>query len=324
LRLTVSLAALAGGLIGASCAQAQTGPDLSGTWTNASITDLTRRASQPLVVDEAEAARIASGDFMVRQAQAEQRGDVPNLADGNTQLGYNSGWMDGGSSLARVNGEYRTSWLVEPADGQLPLTEEGRTAQRIAAGRQRSTDNPEEMAPNDRCLIASRGTGGPGMLNNLYNNSYEFVQTDDELAIVVEMVHDVRIIPFFDSKAAAQTAHRPAALHPWLGDSVGWWDGETLVVETVNVHPDQGAYGPIFLSPDGKVTERFTRVADDEIFYAFEVEDPVYYTQAWRAEMSLRAMDGRLYEYACHEGNYALEGMLSGARAEEAAAISTR
>ena len=113
--------------------------------------------------------------------------------------------------------------------------------------------------PWDRCLISSRGTGGPGMLNNLYNSNYEIVQTPGAVAILVEMVHDVRTIPLFPDKAAAQAGHGPATLHPWLGDSVGWWEGDTLVVETVNVHPEQGRTGPIYLSQQGRVTERFTR-----------------------------------------------------------------
>jgi hypothetical protein len=132
-------------------------------------------------------------------------------------------------------------------------------------------------------------------------------------------VHDARTIPIFRSKAAAQAGHGPAALARWLGDSTGWWEGDDLVVETVNVNPEQGRAGPIFLSPQGKVTERFTRASDGQIFYAFTVDDPVYYSRPWRAEMSLNAIKGQVYEYACHEGNYALPGILSGVRQAEAA-----
>jgi hypothetical protein len=140
--------------------------------------------------------------------------------------------------------------------------------------------------------------------------------------IVVEMVHDARIIPIAASKAEAK--HRPAAIKPWLGDSVGWWEGDTLVVENTHVNPEQGGYGPILLSDAGVVTERFRRASADQIFYAFEVSDPVYYTQAWKAEMSLNAMKGQVYEYACHEGNYAMTGILAGARSDEAKAASAR
>jgi hypothetical protein len=291
-------------------------------WSNASITSLNRPASTPkLVVSEAEAEAIAKGSPRVRQAEADAK--PSNLSDNllndrNTDAGYNAFWLDPGMTLAKVNGQYRTSWVVEPANGQVPFTELARTRARASAARQRDPPKgPEDMAPNDRCLIGSRGSGGPGMLNNLYNNNYQIVQTKDAVAIWIEMVHDVRTIPIFPSKAAAQAGHRPAALKLWLGDSVAWWEGEVLVVETTNVNPEQGAYGPIFLSDRGRVTERFQR-SGEQIFYAFEVEDPVYYTAAWKAEMSLSPMKAQVYEYACHEGNYALADMLAGARADEA------
>jgi hypothetical protein len=218
-----------------------------------------------------------------------------------------------------VKGEYRTSWIVEPADGRLPLTPEGRRRSAASAAMRGRLDpaGPEHLAPNDRCIIGSRGSGGPAMLNNIYNSNYQIVQTPASIAIVAEMVHDARAIPILPSKAAAQAAHKPAAMAPWLGDSVAWWEGNTLVVETLNVHPQQGAFGPVFLSAEGRVTERLTRVSDREILYEFQVEDPVNYTRPWRAEMSFTARPGRVYEYACHEGNYAMSGILAGARSAE-------
>jgi hypothetical protein len=304
-------------------------PDLSGTWSNASITQLNRPPGvSKLVLTEAEALAMAKASGNVRRAEADARPTNVNAGaptDGNTEAGYNAFWLDPGMTLARVNGEYRTSWIVEPANGQIPLTERGRAQSRLGPARQRAAPNgPEDLAPNDRCIIGSRGSGGPGMLNNLYNNSYQIVQTAGAVAIDIEMVHDVRTIPIFATKAAAQAGHRPAALKLWLGDSVGWWEGETLVVETTHVNPEQGGYGPILLSDAGVVTERFRRVSGDQIFYAFEVSDPVYYTQVWRAEMSLNAMKGQVYEYACHEGNYAMEGMLAGARSDEAKAAAAK
>ncbi|MDB5452042.1 MAG: hypothetical protein JWO33_620 [Caulobacteraceae bacterium] len=300
-------------------------PDLNGVWSNASVTQLNRLPGvAKLVVTEAEAQAMAKANGMVRRAEADARPsklDDNLLADRNTEAGYNAFWMDPGMTLAKVRGEYRTSWIVTPSNGQLPLNDRGRAQARLGPARQRAAPRgPEDLAPNDRCLIGSRGSGGPGMLNNLYNNSYQIVQTRDVVAIVIEMVHDVRIIPIFPTKAKARSSHRPAALKLWLGDSVGWWEGDTLYVETINVHPEQGAYGPILLSQDGGVTESFRRVSADQIDYAFVVFDPVYYTEPWRAEMSLNAMTGQVYEYACHEGNYALSGMLAGARAEEAKA----
>ena len=114
---------------------------------------------------------------------------------------------------------------------------------------------------------------------------------------------------------AARASHGPVP--KWLGDSVGWWEGDTLVVETANLQPAQGRKGPIFLSPQGKVTERFTRSSAGQITYSFTVDDPIYYSQPWRAEMSLNARKEQVYEYACHEGNYAMRGILAGARLEE-------
>jgi hypothetical protein len=294
-------------------------PDLSGVWSNASLTMLTRTGGS-LAATPAEAKAIASAEERSLEAGAapSEVSDRPPPA-GNVGV-YNDFWVDAGSSLAQVKGEFRRSWIVEPADGQLPLSDAGRAlVSRDRATRQ--TDlaaGPEALMPWDRCLISSRGTGGPGMLNNIYNSNYQIVQTPGAVAIVVEMVHDVRTIPLFDGKAAAQAGHGPAALHPWLGDSVGWWDGDTLVVETVNVHPEQGRAGPIYLSPQGRVTERFTRASAGQILYEFQVDDPAYYSRPWRAEMSLNARKDQIYEFACHEGNYAMGGILAGARAAEA------
>jgi hypothetical protein len=140
------------------------------------------------------------------------------------------------------------------------------------------------------------------------------------VVIVVEMVHDARTVPLFKDKAEAQSRHGP--IPRWLGDSVGWWEGDTLVIETVKVNPIEGRKGPIFLSPDAVVTERFTRASAGQIFYEFKVDDPIYYSQPWRAEMSLNARKELVYEYACHEGNYAMRGILGGARSQEAQGIT--
>jgi hypothetical protein len=300
-------------------------PSLTGVWTNASVTKLTRpTAAMPLTVGPAEAEKLAKAFPLTRIAEADaaptdaKAGAPP--AGGNIG-GYNAYWMDPGYTLARIKGQYRTSWIVDPADGQLPFSDAGRALVAKAQAFARAADapaGPESLQPWDRCLISSRGSGGPGMLNNIYNSNYQIVQTPGAIAIVIEMVHDARTIPVFASKAAAQGAHGPVALHPWLGDSTAWWEGDALVVETVNVHPEQGRAGPIFLTPKGRVTERLTRVSAGQILYEFTVDDPAYYRQPWRAEMSLTAIPGQVYEYACHEGNYALPGILGGARQAEA------
>ena len=294
-------------------------PQLSGVWSNASVTVLNRPPGvAKLVLSEAEAQATAARSPLVQAMAADEKPSVVDdnlLADGNAGAGYNAYWMDPGQTLGRVNGEYRTSWIVSPQDGRLPLSEAGRGAGKARAAAAASTPiGPESLAPWDRCLIASRGSGGPGMLNNIYNSHYQIVQTPDAIAIVAEMVHDARTIPIFPDKAAARAGHGAAAAARWLGDSTAWWEGDTLVIETVNVHPEQGRSGPIFLSPKARVTERLSRASDKQLFYAFEVNDPVYYTRAWRAEMSLNAIKGPVYEYACHEGNYAIVGILGAAR----------
>ena len=295
-------------------------PALSGVWSNASVTLLNRPPGvAKLVLSETEAKAMAARSPMVRAvAEDAKPSDVNDdlLADGNTGAGYNAYWMDPGQTLGRVRGEYRTSWIVEPAEGRLPLSEAGRAAAqaRTAAGAAVPI-GPESLAPWDRCLIASRGSGGPGMLNNIYNSHYQIVQTPDSIVIVVEMVHDARAIPILPTKAFAQAQH--GATPRWLGDSTAWWEGDVLVIETLAVHPEQGRAGPIFLSPTGRVTERLSRASDQQLLYSFEVDDPVYYTRSWRAEMSLNAISGQVYEYACHEGNYAISGILGGARSLE-------
>ena len=300
-------------------------PDLSGVWSNASVTKLTRPPGMKPTLTASEAAALAKSNPQVKRldvdaAPSDAESGAPAVGDPG---GYNAFWLDPGRTYGQVKGEYRTSWIVDPADGQLPLSDAGRALVREANAYARAADTPagpDSLEPWDRCLISSRGSGGPGMLNNIYNSNLQIVQTPGSVAIVIEMIHDARTIPIFRDKAAAQAAHGPAALHLWLGDSTGWWDGDTLVVETVNVNAEQGRAGPLFLTPRGRVTERFTRASAGQIFYEFQVEDPTYYTRPWRAEMSLNGMKDRLFEYACHEGNYALVDILSGLRAAEARA----
>ena len=301
-------------------------PDLNGVWTNASVTQLTRPPTVPkLVVDKAQADALVKANPFMKLIEAEEGPSDPNdklLDDGNSDRGYNAFWIDPGRSLANVKGEWRTSWIVEPGSGQMPFSDEGRKLARADRETRRAKlwQDPEALPLEERCMIGFSGAGGPGMLSTIYNNNYQIVQTPGAVVIVVEMVHDARTIPLFKDKAAAQAGH--GAIPRWLGDSVGWWEGDALVVETVNVHPVEGRKGPIFLSPKARVTERFTRASEGQIFYEFTVDDPVYYSQPWRAEMSLNARKELVYEYACHEGNYAMRGILGGARNQEAQGIT--
>jgi hypothetical protein len=333
LPLAVLLAALAASAAAAAPAASSGVPrnadghaDLSGVWSNASVTKLTRLpGTKTLVIDKAEAEALGKANPQVMRLEADAR---PSDAEAGAPApgdpaGYNAFWLDPGRTLGQVKGQFRTGWIVDTPDGQLPLSAAGKALVAKAGAYARAADapaNPEALEPWDRCLISSRGSGGPGMLNNIYNSNYQIVQTKDHVAIVVEMIHDARGVPIFATKAAAQAAHGPAALHPWLGDSVGWWEGDTLVIETVNVNAEQGRAGPIFLTPQGRVTERLTRASPSQIFYEFQVKDPTYYTRPWRAEMSLNRMKDPLFEYACHEGNYALPDIMRGVRAAEAEA----
>ena len=218
-------------------------------------------------------------------------------------------WWDHDLALARIDGQLRTSWIVDPADGRLPLRP---AIRKLIAEYTPTLDGPEARPISERCISA---TAGPPMLNALQNNNYEIVQTADHVVILMENNHEARIIPLRDR------THLPRQIRPWMGDSVGWWENGTLVVETTGFNPGQSLrsnlLADLYVSSDGVVTERFTRISADRILYEFSVNDPASYTRPWRAEMPLVAAKGPLFEYACHEGNYSMEGMLAGARRQE-------
>jgi hypothetical protein len=336
-RLTQTLLVTALTLAATSAAFAQR-PDLNGTFTNMSLTGLTRpEGVEPLVVnadlaqqiaDGTPIAGIAPGDFD-ESAPAETPDGAPPAGSIDFGLrGYNSFWTDPGSQLANVMGEFRTSYIIDPPNGQIPRLEEPLVdLNRKSFGYRYLTgigDNsgPEALPLAERCLIGFGNTAGPGMMGTLYNSTYQFVQTNEYVTILVEMAHDARIIPTFDSEEEARANRRPAVLQQWFGDSVGWYEGDTLIVETLNINPQQMQQSSVPISAAGKITERFTRYSDTEIVYQFTVDDSNLYSQPWTAELSFHATDGRLYEYACHEGNYAMPGILAGARRAEREAES--
>ncbi len=317
-------------------------PDLTGIWTNASLTPLSRgQGVKSLVVSEEEARKIANGTSIAGvpandpEFNRNARYSDPNKgapAKGGSDFGlkgYDSFWVTPGTMLGKVKGEYRTSNIVEPASGQLPFKDPAAQTRRAMAGFTRYMtgnapyEGPEETAISERCLIGFGQTGGPGMLSVLYNNNYEFVLTKDHLMILVEMAHDVRAIPIFGSAVKAKASHRPGVIKQWLGDTVAWWEGDTLVMETVNVNPLQAENQSFPLSPKAVVTERLTRTGEKDIFYEFTVNDPDTYTQPWKAELSFYPQS-RLYEYACHEGNYGMHGILAGARLKEQQAAAAK
>lgn len=292
-------------------------PDLQGFWTNASLTTLQRSSNYQemgLIIPEDQLAEVTRNHHQnVRQATDDGlvQGELLDGSDLSQGRGYNAFWVDPGTRFGMVEGEARTSWITSPEDGRIPFSEAGQERRQQAyAGR--GNDGPEGRSLGERCLIGFGSTGGPPMNNVLYNNLYQIVQTEDYVVITVEMVHDARIIPI-------DGEHRPSELKQWLGDSVAHWEGDTLVVETRNLHPQQAGRNAAPLSEEGVIRERFTRYSDEQILYEFEVEDPQYYTQPWRGQMSFNATDTKPYEYACHEGNYGLVGILAGARRQDVA-----
>ena len=292
-------------------------PDLQGYWTNASLTGMQRASNYAevgLVIPEDRLQELTANHHQnVRQATDDGlvQGELLDGSDLGEGRGYNAFWVDPGTRFGVVRGEHRTSWITYPENGRIPFSEEGSQLRRQAfAGGLDRNAGPEGRSLGERCLIGFGSTGGPPMNNVLYNNLYQIVQTEDYLMILVEMVHDARIIPI-------RGEHRPSEFHQWLGDSVGHWEGDTLVVETVNLHPQQAPRNSAPLTDSGKIIERFSRYSDDQILYEFEVTDPNYYTETWRGEMSFNATDTKPYEYACHEGNYGLIGILAGARRAE-------
>jgi hypothetical protein len=290
-------------------------PDLSGVWTNATITHLERdpKYGDRLVLtpDEVKAIEGASDQRNARLRaatdQTKKVDDLPECQSGaqGAACGYNAFWTDPGTRIVRIGDEARTSIITEPKNGRLPYSPAARGRARF--GGAGAFDGPESRGLGERCIVGFGGTSGPPMLPVLYNNHYQIQQTWDAVVIVVEMVHDARIIRLGDR-------HRPDAIPTWMGDSVGHWEGDTLVVESTNFRPDQTFRGA---SPGMKVVERFTRISPQQIDYKFEIIDPVTFTAPVKGEEALNFTKDLIYEYACHEGNYAMSGILAGAREAE-------
>ncbi len=331
-------------------------PDLGGYWTNASLTVQARPAQygNRLVMTPAE-VRQAEGGIQQTIAAGNRNTDpnAPPPAAGVDPGGYNRGWLDPGSAVMRVNGEPRTSFLTTP-NGQVPPTKAGAAGGRggaalaalaaagagrggagrgaaaagrggagrgagavalAAAGRGGQFDNPENRPVGERCLASFGRNGGPPMFpNGFYNNNYQIIQSRDTIAIDVEMDHDVRLVHM-------NVPHRTDGVRPWFGDSIGHWQGDTLVVETTNI-PRNQAYNGSW--ENLTVTEKFTRVKADRVLYQFTIHDPTLWDADWGGEYEFAALNGKVEEYACHEGNYALEDVLAGARAAERQAAAAR
>jgi len=318
-------------------------PDLTGIWTNATITPVERPSefAGKLSVSDSEAAVLekrSTENFNLDRRDAGPEADRSRA--------YNNLFVDRGSELARVDGLKRTSLIIDPPDGKIPaFTPEGR--KRLAAIRQRGGDEggggggsgPSNIFPDrtggnvnaadapsaasanagmagkfdsikdrplaERCILGFGSTSGPPMMPVLYNNTYQIVQTPDAIMIQVEMVHDRRVI-HMDGRQ-----HLPSDVRQWLGDSIGHWEGDTLVVETTNLTDKTSFRGS---DQNLKVIERFRRVDANTILYRVTIDDPTVFTKPWTMEYPFLATAGPVFEYACHEGNYAMPDILGGAR----------
>ncbi|HEX5005549.1 MAG TPA: hypothetical protein VFV70_00470 [Hyphomonadaceae bacterium] len=292
-------------------------PDISGVWSNATTTPFERPAEfkDQLALSEDQANRVQGRAETYRRAgnvRTEAKVGAPE--DRNTNLGYNRFWTDPGTQVMRVGGEPRSSLVTTTANGRVPPRKAGAPPipRRTSGGADLDEsnpmagprDNPEERGLSERCVFFPTGTG-PVLRSVLYNNNYRISQGKDAVAIWVEMVHDTKIIRL-------NSKHRDDGLRPWMGDSIGWYEGNTLVVETTGF-PEEQQRAFFNASDDLKVTERFTRVADNRLLYKFTVEDPKVWEKPWGGEYEFWASEG-IYEYACHEGNYGMYGILAGGR----------
>jgi hypothetical protein len=284
--------------------------DLEGVWTNATLTPMERPAkfAGKATASDADAAVYEKSDLETNDIDKK---DAPLLAAaGSAETGgYNNLFIDRGSQLARVDGVKRTSLIIDPPDGKTPpMTEEAR--KRIA-GMIKSFDRYDSVKDrplSERCILGFGSTSGPPMLPVLYNNNYQIVQTADTVMILIEMVHDIRIIRI-------NGKHAPPTVHQWLGDSIGTWEGDTLVVDTTNFTDQTRFRG----STDHlHVIEHFKRVDAGTILYRATIDDPSTFTKQWTIEYPFLATAGPVYEYACHEGNYAMPDIMGGARKKDA------
>jgi hypothetical protein len=321
-------------------------PDLQGTYDLATLTPVDRPAGTKafLTKEEAVKGEAAAAQTRARQDQAvsgdrsapPKGGDGSRGAAGNVG-GYNGGWLDPGSSYTIVDGQYRTSIVIDPPDGRVPpalgrggrggggggrgarpagltsdASESSDPGLETAPG---AYDDPERRPLGERCLLGFGSTSGPPALPDyFYNNLHQIVQTKDSVMILTEMVHDARIVRM-------NAEHLPKNIRQWLGDSVGHWDGDTLVVDTTNFTDKTRFRGS---TENLHVIERFTRVDAKTLLYRFTIEDPATWSKPWTGEYTWPATDAHIFEYACHEANYALEDILRGARLREKEAAAAK
>ncbi len=286
-------------------------PDLQGVWDKRSMTRLQRpKEFKALVATPEEAAAFeAKGYGRYAKVLAPVSPDTPAPPDDKVT---DDADLERPRGLDRIRGEIRSSQIVDPADGRLPYTEAARAEAEKALKDEDIFNDPEARPFDERCLLGGGGGVAPPIMSN---DHYQIIQTRDHVVLVSEMNHEARIVRL------GSRQHLHPAIRPWMGDPVGWWEGDVLVVETTNLNPtdawrwNSGDW--VRLTAAAKITERFQRLSRDEILYSYVVDDPGPYTQAWRGELLFHATQARIYEFACHEGNYALTGILAGGRQKD-------
>jgi hypothetical protein len=310
-------------------------PDLTGVYDLAMLTPLERPNGTAAVMSDEAAAQleqqIADRNQTLDRPIAGNRSAPPKGGDGSVGPagnvgGYNNFWLDRGSQYNIVDGQRRTSIVIDPPDGRVPaLTDTARQRQAGRLGQLRPTsdqaenndpglepagayDDPERRPLGERCLLGFGSTSGPPILPNyFYNNLHQIVHTPDQVMILTEMVHDARIVRM-------NAKHLPPSMRFWMGDSIGYWEGDTLVVDTTNFTDKTRFRGS---TQDLHVIERFTRVDARTLKYRFTINDPTTWPRPWTGEYTWPATAERIFEYACHEGNYAMGNILRGARLRE-------
>ena len=323
--LAVSLMMVAIGLIGPVAAAAQTNamhsprtswgdPDLGDVWDFRTLTPMERPAAladKEFLTSE-EAAEFEERALLERNADRRDGAERSYGQGSDIERAYNDFWWDYGNSLT---GDKRTSLIVDPPDGRIPWTPAGkqRPGTFAAAFSGIPAAGPEDRALSERCILGFNS--GPPMAPSAYNNNVQIFQTPGTVVILNEMIHDARIVPL-DDRPHLSEEHRQ-----WMGDSRGRWDGDTLVVETTNFLRETHFTGS---SSNLRLVERFSRIDDDTLLYEFTAEDPTTFARPWTAQIPMQHSDGSLFEYACHEGNYGMYNLLTGARADDEAAAAAK
>ncbi|MEM7078307.1 MAG: hypothetical protein AAF513_06715 [Pseudomonadota bacterium] len=317
-------------------------PDLSGFYDSATLTPLQRpvelgeqkylsREEADRIVARTSQARTAANQATSPDREAPPLGgeEGPKTGGGGGTGGYNNFWLDYGDDVIEIDGKVRTSIIYDPPNGrQPPMTPAGQ--KKVAENFSSFTyvndgtpswldkegpgpfDGPESLALAERCLLGF--SAGPPSIPGVYNNFKRIIQTEDHVMILLEMVHDARVIRL-------NSEHAPKDRRTWLGDAIGWWEGDTLVVETTNFKTHTGLYGG---DENLQLTERFTLQEDGNLLYDFTVDDPTAWTAPWSGEYVWQRSKDKVYEYACHEGNYAMGNILRGARLLEREELERR